>query len=128
MPIRLLKTAFILVFTTLASPAMAAEIGAEITFSSDEAAIIRAWYSDRDGHRRPEKKNGRSLPPGIARNLARGKQLPPGIAKQTLPSGLIDRLPPVAKGYERIIVDGKVLLVEIATQVVHDILTDAILR
>ena len=128
MPIRLLTTAFILAFTALATPARAAEIGAEITFSSDEAAIIRAWYSDRDGHRKPEKKNGRSLPPGIARNLSRGKPLPPGIAKQALPSGLIDRLPPAEKGYERVIVDGKVLLVEIATQVVHDILTDAVLR
>jgi hypothetical protein len=128
MPIRLLTTSFILAFTALANSATAAEIGAEITFSSDEAAIIRAWYSDRDGHRRPEKKNGRSLPPGIAKNLGRGKPLPPGIAKQTLPSDLVDRLPPVEKGYERVIVDGKVLLVEIATQVVHDILTDAILR
>jgi Ni/Co efflux regulator RcnB len=31
-------------------------------------------------------------------------------------------------GYERIIIDGKVLLVEIATHVIHDILTDVILH
>jgi hypothetical protein len=37
------------------------------------------------------------------------------------------KLPPVADGYERIIVAGKILLVEIATQVVHDILVDVIL-
>ena len=128
MPIRLLTAALMLALTALANPASAAEVGAEVTFSSDEATIIRAWYSARDGHRKPEKKNGRSLPPGIAKNLARGKPLPPGIAKQALPNGLIEKLPPVEKGYERVIVDGKVLLVEIATQVVHDILTDAILR
>jgi hypothetical protein len=37
-------------------------------------------------------------------------------------------LPPAKNGSERIIVDGKVLLVEIATQVVHDVLSDAILN
>jgi Ni/Co efflux regulator RcnB len=40
---------------------------------------------------------------------------------------LSGRLPPPASGYERIVVSGKILLVEIATQVIHDILTDAIL-
>ena len=67
------------------------------------------------------------LPPGIAKNLARGKPLPPGIAKQALPNDLLVRLPPVADGYERVIISGKILLVEIATQVVHDILVDVIL-
>ncbi len=65
-------------------------------------------------------------PTGIARNLERGKPLPPGIAKQVLPGDLSRRLPPVRDGYERLIVDGRVLLVEIATQVIHDILVDAI--
>ena len=67
------------------------------------------------------------LPPGIAKNLQRGKPLPPGIAKQVLPSGLIAQLPPPPKGFERIEVAGKVLLVEIATQVIHDVLEDIIL-
>jgi Ni/Co efflux regulator RcnB len=68
------------------------------------------------------------LPPGIAKNLARGKALPPGIAKQYLPGDLAAELPRPPVGYERIIVDGKILLVEIATRVIHDILTDAVLR
>jgi hypothetical protein len=72
-------------------------------------------------------KKAKGLPPGIAKNLARGKPLPPGIAKQYLPTGLRDLLPP-PRGFERIIVDGKVLLVEIATRIVHDILTDIILH
>jgi Ni/Co efflux regulator RcnB len=68
------------------------------------------------------------LPPGIAKNLARGKPLPPGIAKQQLPDGLVHALPAPPRGYERIVVDGKVLLVDMATQVIHDILTDIVLR
>jgi len=72
------------------------------------------------------KKGNKGLPPGIAKNLQRGKPLPPGIANQTLPVGLIDLLPPAPDGFERIVLSGKVLLVEIATQVIHDVLDDMI--
>jgi hypothetical protein len=113
----------------LSSVSAAAEFGVDIRFSTDEVRLIRAYYEQHHGSSKPGKKKGRrGLPPGIARNLARGKPLPPGIAKQVLPGDLIGRLPPVHGGYERIIVDGKVLLVEIATQVVRDVLTDIILR
>lgn len=40
---------------------------------------------------------------------------------------LIDRLPPAPVGYERIMVSGKVLLVEFATKVIHDVLEDVII-
>lgn len=108
-----------------AAPA-AADVTIEVGFSDGEIETIRAWYRehafDGGGH---GKHNG--LPPGIAKNLRRGKPLPPGIAKQALPSGLLDRLPPAPDGFERIIVDGKVLLIEVATQVIHDVLMDVIL-
>ncbi len=61
------------------------------------------------------------LPPGIAKNLARGKPLPPGIAKRFLPQDLNASLP-AHPGYERIIVGSDVLLIDAATQVVADIL------
>jgi hypothetical protein len=35
-------------------------------------------------------------------------------------------LPAVPAGYDRIIVDGKILLVEVATQVIHDVLMDVV--
>ncbi len=73
--------------------------------------------------------NGRNggLPPGIAKNLAVGKPLPPGIAKQYLAPNVLLRLPPLKEGYEYVVVAGKVLLIAIATQVVHDILEDVLL-
>ena len=37
------------------------------------------------------------LPPGIAKNVARGKPLPPGIAKKALPAGLLAIGPKVDK-------------------------------
>ena len=109
--------------------AVAGDAGVEIVFTDREAKIIRAWYQDHDAYRGGAKVKGRkSLPPGIAKNLARGKSLPPGIAKQTLPSGLAEQLPPPPRGFERIEVAGKILLVEVATQVIHDVLTDLVLR
>lgn len=119
----------IMSISLLSGVSEAGELGVDVRFSSDEVRIIRAYYENRQASSKPGKKKGRGgLPPGIARNLARGKPLPPGIAKQILPGALIGRLPPVHDGYERIIVDGKVLLVEVATQVVRDILTEVILR
>jgi len=106
----------------------AAEVAVELRFSTSEVSIIREFYEKQQTSRNPRKKNRNQLPPGIAKNLGRGKPLPPGIAKQMLPNDLAGRLPPVSEGYERVVVDGKVLLVEIATQVIHDILTDVILH
>lgn len=115
--------------TLLIGIASASEFGVDIRFSTEEARIIRAFYEHHQQSGESSKKKGRgSLPPGVAKNLGRGKALPPGIAKQVLPGELVGTLPPVPGGYERVIVDGKILLVEIATQVIHDVLTDIILR
>ena len=35
------------------------------------------------------KITGQALPPGVAKNVARGKLLPPGIAKRVLPADLL---------------------------------------
>lgn len=61
-----------------------------------------------------------ALPPGIAKNLARGKPLPPGIAKN-FDSRLISRLP-YYEGYEWKQIGRDVVLVAIATGIVHEIL------
>jgi Ni/Co efflux regulator RcnB len=105
-----------------------ADVGVSVVFSDDEIRIIGAWYEEHgsDAHHGNGKHKNKGLPPGIAKNLQRGKPLPPGIAKQYLPDGLIKTLPAPPRGYERIIVDGKVLLVEIATQVIHDVLMDIV--
>ena len=70
----------------------------------------------------------KDLPPGIAKNLARGKPLPPGIAKNRLPPALVKQLPPPPKGKEIAVVDGRVLLIDIATQVVHDRIEGVLFR
>lgn len=123
-------TALIATFSLLLTPVLAdaAEISVDVRFSTHEASIIRDYYRQHTAVENKGRKRAKSLPPGIAKNLARGKPLPPGIAKQVLPGDLLGRLPPAHDGFERIVVGGKVLLVEIATQVIHDILVDAVLR
>lgn len=127
---RISQLFFAVLLLAMAGQPVTAEVGVQIVFTAGEASIIRAYYQDSDATQPGKKKDKhgkKSLPPGIARNLARGKPLPPGIAKQVLPTGLIDLLPPPPRGFERIAVSGKVLLVEIATQVIHDVLEDVIL-
>lgn len=89
----------------------------------------RAGHGHNHGHARHGHGNGHAdLPPGIARNLQRGKPLPPGIAAQKLPVSLREKLPPPPTGCERIVLDGRVLLIDIATRVIRDKLEDALIR
>jgi hypothetical protein len=111
----------------LGAPASASEPGHSAYFTDSEVSIIRAYYGDYGKPQSGKGKKAKGLPPGIAKNLQRGKALPPGIAKQALPTGLIALLPPPPRGYERIVLSGKVLLVEVATQVIHDVLEDVII-
>ena len=68
--------------------------------------------------------SAQSLPPTVAKNLARGKPLPPGIAKRHLPQGLLGELPP-RPGHEWLAVGRDIALVVAATGVIVDILRDA---
>ena len=125
---RLLVILMIGVLAAFSLPsAAAADAGVSVTFSDAEVRIITAWYDDHGPQKKVKAKRG-GLPPGIAKNLARGKSLPPGIAKQHLPQELQRALPQAPAGYDRIIVDGKILLVEVATQVIHDVLMDVVLH
>lgn len=123
----LVLSALIITFLPQA-PAAAADLEVSIRFSSNEISVIHDFFRHHHVDKKGGKRGGKPLPPGIAKNLARGKPLPPGIAKQAIPNDLLVRLPPVADGYERVIVAGKILLIEIATQVIHDVLVDAILH
>lgn len=62
------------------------------------------------------------LPPGIAKNVARGKRLPPGIAKKLSPQ-LLAQLPQ-REGYEYAQVGADIVLIETATRLVVDVLKD----
>lgn len=127
--LKTLRVCLVVAAAVAAAPAGAGDFGVEVGFTDGEISIIQAYYRDHDVQAHSGNGNGKKskgLPPGIAKNLERGKPLPPGIAKQVLPSGLIAKLPPPPTGFERIEVEGKILLVEIATQVIHDVLEDIV--
>jgi len=63
------------------------------------------------------------LPPGIAKNLARGKPLPPGIAKQQ-PSGYLLSTLPRVQGHEWYTVGRDLVLIQAGTLIVAEILRE----
>lgn len=84
-----------------------------VGFSSAERQIIVEFFRDHP-------YEAQSLPPGIAKNLARGKPLPPGIAKKQIPTGLQARLR-VRTGFEVSIFGDRIVLLE-ASGLVVDVL------
>ncbi len=106
--------------------------GVEVSFSLKERQVITSFFAgsggggggDQAGKGKGKKNKNKGggnqgIPPGLAK---KGGALPPGIAKRQLPNNLLAQLPPPPKGYERVIVDKDILLVHVATQVVHDVL------
>lgn len=82
-------------------------------FSTAERQIIVEFFTSH-----PYK--AQALPPGIAKNLARGKPLPPGIAKKHIPADLKARLP-ARVGVEISIFGDRIVLLE-ASGLVVDVL------
>jgi hypothetical protein len=128
---------------------------ANIVFDEVQQRIIRRYfgvdvyqgeeYEEREYEKHKHKKHkknkhkknkhkGKGLPPGLAKRgghlppglAKRGGHLPPGLAKRALPSDLDSQLPRLPHGYERVIVDNKVLLIKSATGVILDMIEDAI--
>lgn len=102
----------------------AAGVSAEIlsdgvSLSVELRTQIRDYYAGRN------PSDARGLPPGIRKNLARGKPIPPGIAKNYPPAELISRIH-LHDGFELVEVGLDVFLVEVATNIIHDVLMDVI--
>jgi hypothetical protein len=95
-----------------------------VSLTSSDVSVIRAYYSGSNGEH--GRRGNRGLPPGVAKNIERGKPLPPGLAKQAVPRDLLVRLPAPPSGLGYLVVAGKLLLVEAGTQIVRQILLDAV--
>lgn len=75
------------------------------------------------------KKGNGCLPPGQAyvpvRNVyVVGQPLPPTVVYQPVPPVLVERLEPVPPGYGYVQVDNDVLLMDMATRMIADIVND----
>lgn len=85
-----------------------------VVFHDSDRGIFREYYQT---HRESVKP----LPPGIAKNLARGKPLPPGIARTRVPDAVLVKLPWRPPGYTVFLVGDRIVLLD-AGGLVADIL------
>lgn len=81
-------------------------VGSDINFSRARSLAVNYGLTGYE-----------SLPPGIAKKVARGKPLPPGIAKKSLPASMINDLP-YYPGYEWRAVGDDLVLIALSTAVV----------
>jgi len=102
-----------------AGPDASMGVSAGVSISVGDRERILAFYSSRPA------QEVEGLPPGIRRNLSRGKPLPPGIAKRSPPPELRASLE-LREGFEIVEVGLDVFLVEVATNVIHDVLMDIV--
>lgn len=103
--------------TTDAVTAIGAAVAGALLSDQDRTTISRYFQQ----HPQPAS----SLPPGIAKNLARGKPLPPGIAKRGVPNALSGQLK-IPSGYELQTVGTDVVLIQAGTQIIADVLKDVL--
>ncbi len=103
--------------------------GAAASRQASNAGAARpapAYYASENSRKASGKGRNGSLPPGIAKQLERGKPLPPGLAKEYPPAEILVSLPSPGRGLQYVVVAGKLVLIEVATQVVRDVLTDVL--
>lgn len=89
-----------------------------VHFNSRDLNVIVDWF-DREP---TSYRDGRGLPPGLAKQLRERGHLPPGLEAKGLPPGLADRLGPAPRGYERVVIGRDVVLMQVATGIIADIL------
>jgi len=98
------------------------------SFGPEQERLIRAWFSSRSNYSNlpPGLAKHDSLPPGLQRQLQQNGTLPPGLQKrlQPLPLALEQQLPPIAVGMRRVVLSGNVILLEVATARIVDLIRD----
>ena len=90
-----------------------------------ERAIIDGYLDRNRNHLPPQLAGAKPLPPGIQRKIARGGTLPPGIAKRYMPGDLLAELP-ARPGQKWLLAGTDLVIVEIATNVIVDVLKGAL--
>lgn len=67
-----------------------------------------------------------TLPPGLQKQLEKNGRLPVGLAKRDLPDDLASKLPKRDSSQEVTVVDNDVVLIDKATGVILDVITDVV--
>jgi hypothetical protein len=93
-----------------------------LIFSERDQAIIRGYYQPHRGRGLPPglaKRRG-NLPPGLEKQLHANGTLPPGLEKRAepFPLRLERQLPPLPRGYSRVMVEGRAMTVDIHNRII----------
>ena len=85
---------------------------------------VHVWYGDHYSNLPPGLAKKDHLPPGLEKQLVRNGTLPPGLQKKLYrcPEDLDRRLPPPPPDCRNMLVGGHVVLLNVHTNVVVDIL------
>lgn len=76
-----------------------------VVFRDSDREVFRQYY-------RTHREAVKPLPPGIAKNLARGKPLPPGIARTRVPDAVLVQLPWRPPGYDFFLVGDRIVMLD----------------
>ena len=109
------------------TPESSAGTHATVRFAEHDRIVIRDYYrhpSSGASGLPPGLAKKQQLPPGLQKQVREKGTLPPGLQKRLLPGELEGRLSRLPPGYERVIVGADVVIVEIATRIIVDILAD----
>lgn len=93
--------------------------GAGIVITTSDRTVIQNYFIANPVGVSP-------LPPGIAKNVARGKPLPPGIAKKQAPPALIQQVPACRSGWECILLGADLLILDAVHGVVRDVVRNVV--
>jgi hypothetical protein len=111
----------------------------DVEISREERQIIRHYFieHERVGPGKPYKVKKKSLPPGLAKKVARGGTLPPGwqrkvargevmteeiyVHAEPLPREILIKLPPPPKDTVLVKVEGRVVRLLQATRTILDV-------
>ncbi len=107
------------------APALSTDAAMVTIVTTTERSLIQGYFFPYRGGAVPALGPLKPLPPGIAKKIARGGSLPPGIAKRYLPADLATQLPP-RPGQQWLVVGTDVVLIDIATSIVIDVLRDCL--
>lgn len=132
-PQRHFRPVIILLAAVLAMPAVAAakkkdkkHVDAVVFIDTDRDAYHRYWVETYGRGKCPPglaKKGNGCLPPGQAKKrYAVGHVLPPVVVVERVPVVLVPRLRTAPPGYEYVMVDGDILLMETRTRRIADAL------
>jgi hypothetical protein len=105
--------------------------GRRVVFVDDDRAFVRTWWVDTYGRGNCPpglaKKGNGCLPPGQAKKrYVIGQRLPRTVIVERVPVVLVPRLRPAPAGYDYVVVDGDVLLMDTTSRLVADAIVNLI--